>query len=256
MLCAVTGVFVETSKRPGCTDLLKFKIDTGISSLNLSVFRKWKVTTICVLMIRKPNGGVRFWIGYRKLNAVTIKDSYPMPLIDDILDVVGKVKIGSTIASGFPTHLIRVGQVLERFQAAGFKLKMKKWGRNQVVFLGHIVTPSGIPPHPKKVNTVLNVARPHDLRTVRAFWVLTSYLRRYIPGFGAIAAPLERLKEKGTAFRWSEDCKVAFNQLQRSLVRPPILVNPDFSKRFKLYVYSSHQAVGACLMQEVDGRNR
>ncbi|KAG2929729.1 hypothetical protein PC116_g487 [Phytophthora cactorum] len=30
----------------------------------------------------------------------------------------------------FPTHLIRVRQVLERFRAAGFKLKMKKchWG--------------------------------------------------------------------------------------------------------------------------------
>ncbi|OWY98677.1 LOW QUALITY PROTEIN: hypothetical protein PHMEG_00030500 [Phytophthora megakarya] len=158
----------------------------------------------------------------------------------------------------FPTHLVRVRQVLERFRAAGFKLKMKKchWGRNQVAFLGHIVTPSGILPNPEKVKAVMNVVRPHDLNTVRAFLGLTSYFRRYIPGFATIAAPLERLKENGTVFRWNEDCEVAFNQLQRILVHPPILVYSDFSKRFKLYVYSSHLAVGAWLMQEVDGRDR
>ncbi|POM74055.1 Retrovirus-related Pol Polyprotein [Phytophthora palmivora] len=40
------------------------------------------------------------------------------------------------------------------------------------------------------------------------------------------------------------------------LVEPPILVYPDFSKRFKLYVDSSTLAIGACLMQTVEGRER
>ncbi|OWZ22339.1 hypothetical protein PHMEG_0002964 [Phytophthora megakarya] len=46
--------------------------------------------------------------------------------------------------------------VLKRFQAAGFKLKMKKchWGRNQVAFLSHIVTLSGILPNPEKVKAM------------------------------------------------------------------------------------------------------
>ncbi|KAG3207414.1 hypothetical protein PC128_g155 [Phytophthora cactorum] len=100
------------------------------------------------------------------------------------------------------------------------------------------------------------IERPHDLHTVRAFLGLTSYFRRYIPGFAAIAAPLERLKQKGVALCWNDDCEVAFRQLQRALVKPPILVYPNFKKRFKLYVDSSHLAVGACLMQEVDKRYR
>ncbi|KAG2957564.1 hypothetical protein PC118_g23956 [Phytophthora cactorum] len=56
-----------------------------------------------VLMIRKRDGGIRFCIDYRKLNAVTVKDSYPMPLIDDILDVLGNAKLFSTLdtASGY-----------------------------------------------------------------------------------------------------------------------------------------------------------
>ncbi|KAG3088115.1 hypothetical protein PI124_g17146 [Phytophthora idaei] len=102
----------------------------------------------------------------------------------------------------------------------------------------------------------MNMERPHDLHTVRAFLGLTSYFRRYIPGFAAIAAPLERLKQKGVAFRWNDDCDVAFRQLQRALVKPPILVYPNFKKRFKIYVDSSHLAAGACLVQEVDKRDR
>ncbi|GMF49673.1 unnamed protein product [Phytophthora fragariaefolia] len=158
----------------------------------------------------------------------------------------------------FPTHLVRLKQVMERFRAAGFKLKMKKckWGRDQVAFLGHILTRSGILPNPEKVKAVTNVQRPHDLHTVRAFLGLTSYFRRYIPRYAAISAPIERLKAKGVPFVWNGDCEAAFLQLKRKLDEPPILVYPDFSKRFKLYVDSSKLAVGACLMQTVDGRER
>ncbi|OWY91639.1 LOW QUALITY PROTEIN: hypothetical protein PHMEG_00039698, partial [Phytophthora megakarya] len=172
-------------------------------------------------------------------------------------------------SSDFPTHLIRLKQVLERFRSAGFKLKMKKckWGRDQVAFLGHIVTPSGILPNPEMVKAVINanpemvkavinVQRPHDLHTVRAFLGLTSYFRRYIPGYAGISAPIERLKQKGVEFLWNDDCESAFLQLKRRLIEPPILVYPDFSKRFRLYVDSSKLAVGACRMQTVDGRDR
>ncbi|KAE8972532.1 hypothetical protein PR003_g27462 [Phytophthora rubi] len=346
-------MFVESSKKPGRPDLLKFQIDTGDNPpikqqpyrvsyaegeimeadiqqyMELGFVREsnspWASP---VLMIRKPDGGIRFGIDYRKLNAVTVKDCYPMPLIDDILDVLSGSKLFSTmdIASGywnapmhedsiaktvftckyglfewlvmpfglcnavpaferlmetvlvdlkwriclvflddcvifsedFPTHLVRVRQVLTRFRQAGFKLKMKKchWERSQVAFLGHIVTPTGILPNPEKVKAVMNVQRPRDVHDIRSFLGLTSYFRRYIPGYALISTPLERLKVKDAPFLWTEDCEIAFRQLKRALVRPPILVYPDMKKRFKLYVDSSRYAVGACLMQEVKGRNR
>ncbi|KAG2770586.1 hypothetical protein PC129_g5177 [Phytophthora cactorum] len=54
-------------------------------------------------MIRKLDGGIRFCIDYRRLNAVAVKDCYPMPLIEDILDVLGDAQLFSTmdIASGY-----------------------------------------------------------------------------------------------------------------------------------------------------------
>ncbi|KAE8960690.1 hypothetical protein PR001_g30303 [Phytophthora rubi] len=128
LLGSFRDMFVETCLKPGRTDLLEFSIDTGTQApikqrlyrvsqaegdvmeaevqqyLELNLIRlstsPWASP---VLMIRKPDGGIRFCIDYRRLNAVTIKDCYPMPLIDDILDVLAGAKLFSTmdIASGY-----------------------------------------------------------------------------------------------------------------------------------------------------------
>lgn len=42
----------------------------------------------CIL-VPKPNGSFRFCTDYRKVNAVTIPDAYPLPRMDDCIDHVG-----------------------------------------------------------------------------------------------------------------------------------------------------------------------
>ena len=37
-----------------------------------------------ILFVRKPRGGLRFCVNYRKLNAITKKDRYPLPYRRDI----------------------------------------------------------------------------------------------------------------------------------------------------------------------------
>ncbi|KAH9087996.1 hypothetical protein LEN26_019710 [Aphanomyces euteiches] len=132
-------IFVTTSKAPGRTDLVKCYINTGSAPpikqapyrvsqregeimeaeiqqyLELGLIRPSTSPWASLgLIIRKPDGSIRFCIDYGQLNEVTIKDSYPLPRIDDLLDVLGNAKYFSTmdVASAYWnfTVLHRPGQ--------------------------------------------------------------------------------------------------------------------------------------------------
>jgi hypothetical protein len=54
-------------------------------------------------LVKKKDGSLRITVDYRKLNDVTIKDSYPIPRIDDMLNKLAAAKIFTTLdlASGY-----------------------------------------------------------------------------------------------------------------------------------------------------------
>ena len=60
------------------------------------------------VLVSKSNGDTRFCLDYRKLNKFTVKDSYPLPRTDSVLDLLSGSKWFSTLdlASGF--HQIEV----------------------------------------------------------------------------------------------------------------------------------------------------
>ena len=50
-----------------------------------------------VLLVPKPDGSTRFCVDCRKLNAVTVKDTYPLPRMDDCLDALDDIKLLSAL---------------------------------------------------------------------------------------------------------------------------------------------------------------
>ena len=39
-----------------------------------------------VLLVKKKDGSWRMCVDYRQLNAVTVKDRYPMPIVEELMD--------------------------------------------------------------------------------------------------------------------------------------------------------------------------
>lgn len=61
-----------------------------------------------VLFVRKKTGEMRLCIDYRALNTQTVKDRFPIPLIDDILAAFGKCKYFSKLDLRSGYHQVRV----------------------------------------------------------------------------------------------------------------------------------------------------
>ena len=61
-----------------------------------------------ILFVNKKDGKLRLCVDYRKLNKVTVKDSYPLPPIDDLFDRLMGAKYFSRtdLRSGY--HQIRI----------------------------------------------------------------------------------------------------------------------------------------------------
>jgi hypothetical protein len=61
-----------------------------------------------VLFVQKKDGTLRMCVDYRALNKVTVRDRYPLPRIDDLLDKIGKCSVFSSLDLQAGYHQVRI----------------------------------------------------------------------------------------------------------------------------------------------------
>ncbi len=128
----------------------------------------------------------------------------------------------------FDEHLEHLNRVVDKIRTAGLKLQPNKcaFARNQVRYLGNIVSIDGVEPDPEKVRAIREFPRPSNISDLRRFLGMASYYRRFIAEFAEIAQPLHALTEKTGLFnglliarRHSRGCFVVFHRHLSLVIR-------------------------------------
>nr|VZH97045.1 unnamed protein product [Spirometra erinaceieuropaei] len=234
-------------------------------------------------LVPKKDGAFRLCFDYRRLNAVTVRDSFPLPRLDDTPNALGNAAWFSTQDNKFdywqveihPDDLHKtactVPQGLYEFQtlpfglcnaAATFQRLMYRVLQPLIpdkclVYLDDIIVfGRSIDEHNHNLRAVLEDLRSAALTLnptkclfyAVSFLGLASYYRRFIRGFAHIANPLHKLTEKGRPFVRADDCARAFTDLRAALCSDPLLALPNVDEDappFILDTDASGYAIGA-----------
>lgn len=276
-------------------------------------------------MVKKPNGKIRLCLDARKVNEVTKKAAYPLPLIDGILSRLDRTRFISTVdlkdafwqipltpdsrdktaftIPGRPLyefkvmpfglcnaaqtlcklvdkvipyhlrdrvhpylddllittetleeHLSLLKDVSDRLRAAGLTVNMEKskFLLREIDYLGYVVGSGCLRPNQDKVRAIAEFPVPKTVRQLRRFLGVTGWYRRFIANYSNKAFALTELLKGGKRFKWSLDAQTAFDSLKESLLKAPVLTNPDFSRHFYIQCDASTTGIGSVLFQRDD----
>nr|GEX30838.1 Ty3/gypsy retrotransposon protein [Tanacetum cinerariifolium] len=210
-----------------------------------------------VLLIQKKDGTWRFCVDYRALNAATIRDRFPIPTVDELLDELH----GATIFSKFDLragyHQIRVSpddahKTAFRTIDGHYEFRRSKcmFAEASIPFLGHIISAQGVQADPEKIFAIQAWPTPSSFTHLRAFLGLTGYYRRFVPTYAHIASPLTDILKQAT-FTWNEKAANAFKSLKTAMSQLITLALPNFSEPFDVTTDASGVAIGRLLIPNI-----
>lgn len=99
-----------------------------------------------------------------------------------------------------------------------------------------------------------NYSSPQSKKEIQIFLGMTSYFRRFIANYAAIALPLTKMLRKSEEFNWKKEQQQSFEVLKNKLILSPILSLPDMQKEFSIMMDASKNGHGSVLMQEYNER--
>lgn len=163
--------------------------------------------------------------------------------LDDIL----------VFSTSLEEHIDSLKKIFNTLRKHNLKIQFDKCNflAKETEYLGHVLTPEGVKPNPKKIDDIVKLHLPKTQKQIKSFLGVTGYYRKFIRDYAKVAHPMIKYLKKNSKID-SEDFNYgnAFEKLKRIITEAPVLQYPNFKKKFKLITDASAFAVGAVLQQD------
>ncbi|GJX36874.1 reverse transcriptase [Tanacetum coccineum] len=210
--------------------MVKELMDSGVIRASQSPFSS------PIVMVKKKDGTWRMCIDYKQLNKHTVKDKFPILVIEELINELH----GSIVFSKLD---LRSGY---------HQIRMKEDDICKIAFRTHeghyefLVMPFGLTNAPSTFQSLMNTIFKAFLRkfmlvffddiliyikNLEEHCVHLAQVLRFIKDYASISQPLVALTKKD-AFKWNPSTELAYHKLKEAMIKAPVLALPDFDQEF------------------------
>lgn len=168
-------------------------------------------------------------------------------IADDIL-ITGE---GDTPEMADKDHDRKLRQFLTRCRERNIRLNEEKFRlrRQEVPYIGHLLTAEGLKVDDEKVRAVRDMPRPTDVKGIQRLVGMVNYLSKFYQHLSDDCEILRQLTHKDSIWEWTEVQEEAFCRLKDKIAKAPVLKYYDPSKELTLQCDASETGLGAALTQ-------
>ena len=158
-------------------------------------------------------------------------------------------------------HLSKLRKVLIRLRHTGLTVNGAQCSfcAIETEYLGYVLTRDGIKPQPKKVQAILMLTPPQNVKQLCRFLGMVQYYRDLWARRSEKLSPLTNLvqcehtkvtranKTKRKPWHWDKVHQTAFDNIKTTIAKDVVLAYPDYSRQFEIYTDSSKFQLGAVI---------
>ena len=113
---------------------------------------------------------------------------------------------------------------MNQIQQPGVTLNTDKceFWRDELTFLGHVVSKQGISPDPDKLKAIAEIQPPTTVSELRRFMGMANQLGKFTPTLATISKPLRELLSSKQVSSWGPPQEEAFNKIKEELTQPTV----------------------------------
>jgi hypothetical protein len=159
-------------------------------------------------------------------------------------------------SSSIEQHKEHIHLILQALRKAGIYVSKPKSTlfTDEIEFLGHIISSTGIQMPEDRVEKIVSAAAPRSPQEIKVFNGLINYVAQFIPGLSEWSSRLSSLTRKNVEFKWQTEHQEAFENIKRLVQTRQICKPIDIDDPTPVYVVAdaSNEGIGGYYGQGED----